>query len=131
MPLPRALEALCASFGQPSGLRVDLSCPPDLPPIPALQAMVAYRLVQEGLHNAARHARATSLWINLDYAEGKLTVSLEDDGQGFDPARATSGMGLQGIRDRFLLLGGTFEIESAPGRGTRLSGSVPVAPSMR
>jgi signal transduction histidine kinase len=52
---------------------------------------------------------------------------LEDDGQGFDPEqRSGYGIGLQGLRERFLALGGNFEVESAPGKGTRLYGSLPI-----
>ena len=54
--------------------------------------------------------------------------SLEDDGQGFDPdQRSSYGIGLQGLRERFLALGGNFDIESAPGKGTRIFGSLPIA----
>ncbi len=127
-PLRESLETLCSSFAQDTGLHVDLSCQEALPPIEEAQAVAIYRLVQEGLHNALKHARATRLWISLDFAEGEVAVSIEDDGQGFEPGQARNGMGLQGIRDRFLLLGGTFEVETAPGEGTRLYGSLPVAP---
>jgi len=127
-PLRESLEALCSSFAQDTGLHVDLSCQEALPLIAEAQAVAIYRLVQEALHNTLKHARATRLWISLDFAEGEVAVSVEDDGQGFEPGRTRGGMGLQGIRDRFLLLGGTFEVETAPGQGTRLYGSLPVAP---
>lgn len=127
-PLRESLEALCSSFAQDTGLHVDLSCQEALPPIAEAQAVAIYRLVQEALHNALKHARATRLWISLDFANGEVAVSVEDDGQGFEREHAWSGMGLQGIRDRFLLLGGTFEVETAPGEGTRVYGSLPVAP---
>jgi signal transduction histidine kinase len=53
---------------------------------------------------------------------------MEDDGRGCDPAQAVGyGMGLQGIHDRFVMLGGSFDIEAAPGKGTRLYGSLPLA----
>jgi len=127
-PLRESLEALCSSFAQDTGLHVDLSCQEALPLIAEAQAVAIYRLVQEALHNALKHARATRLWVSLDFAEGEVAVSVEDDGQGFEREHAWDGMGLQGIRDRFLLLGGTFDVETAPGEGTRLFGSLPVAP---
>ncbi|HEX2988471.1 MAG TPA: PAS domain-containing sensor histidine kinase [Chloroflexota bacterium] len=128
LPLAKVLEELCSSIAQSSRLSVDFSSEPDVPAVPEIQAMAFYRCVQEGLNNVVRHAKATSVWVNLDCVDGELSVSLEDDGQGFEPDYEQKlGLGLQGIRDRFLMLGGTFSIESKPGCGTRLFGSVPLA----
>ncbi len=126
MPLAKAVNSLCGLFVQRSGLAVHYSTDPDLPPIPTMQAIVLYRLVQEGLNNIVRHAGAHEVWINLDYADGEVALSIEDDGNGFDPSAVAQGMGLQGIRDRFLTLNGVLDIESAPGKGTRLYGSLPL-----
>jgi PAS domain S-box-containing protein len=127
MSLASLLEALCSSFALSSGLRVDFSSQKALPPIPDVQATAFYRLVQEGLHNTVKHAGATSVWVNLDYVDGEISVSMEDDGRGCDPAQAVGyGMGLQGIHDRFVMLDGSFDIEAAPGKGTRLYGSLPL-----
>jgi PAS domain S-box-containing protein len=127
VPLSRVLESLCSSFALSTGLRIDFSSQEELPPIPDVQATALYRLVQEGLNNAVRHAQADSVWVNLDYADGEINLSMEDDGQGFNPSQdAGQGMGLQGIRQRFLMLNGSFDIESAPGIGTRLYGSLPL-----
>ena len=127
VPLSKVLESLCSSFALSTGLRVDFSSQEELPPIPDVQATALYRLVQEGLNNAVRHAQAASVWVNLDYADGEINLSMEDDGQGFNPSQvAGQGMGLQGIRERFLMLNGSFDIESAPGIGTRLYGSLPL-----
>jgi two-component system sensor histidine kinase UhpB len=127
VPLSKVLESLCSSFALSTGLRVDFSSQDSLPPIPDVQATALYRLVQEGLNNAVKHARAASVWVSLDYADGEISLSMEDDGQGFSPGQdAGQGMGLQGIRERFLMLNGSFDIESAPGKGTRLYGSLPL-----
>ena len=118
LPLAKVLEDLCASIAQSSRLSVDFSSEPELPVVPEIQAMAFYRCVQEGLNNVARHAKATSVWVNVDCVDGELSVSLEDDGQGFEPDYEQKlGLGLQGIRDRFLMLGGSFSIESSPGCG--------------
>ena len=127
VPLPKALESLCSSFGPHAGLHIDYSRDKDLPPIPNLQAIALYRLVQEGLNNSIKYAKATAVWINLDYADGEVSLSIEDDGQGFDLKRVGEGMGLQGLRERFRLLNGNLEIESAPNVGTRLYGYLPLA----
>jgi signal transduction histidine kinase len=89
-------------------------------------ATTIYRLIQEGLANAVKHASASSAWVNLDASEKEITVSLEDNGQGYDVKTARAGMGLDGIRERFEMLNGSFEIESSPGKGTHLWGSLPV-----
>ena len=98
-----------------------------LPPIPPLQATVLYRLVQEGLNNVVKYARATSVWINLDYIDGEVGLSLEDNGRGFDLNAIENGMGLRGLEERFRLLNGRFEIETTPGEGTRLYSFLPLA----
>jgi PAS domain S-box-containing protein len=126
--LTKTLEALCSSMALSTGLRVIFSSQDQLPLIPNSQATALYRLLQEGTNNAVKHAKATSVWINLDYMDGEVNISLEDDGQGFDPdQRSSYGIGLEGLRERFLALGGNFDIESAPGKGTRLFGSLPIA----
>jgi signal transduction histidine kinase len=127
VPLSKVIESLCSSFALSTGLRVDFSSQEELPPIPDAQATALYRLVQEGLNNAVKHAQAASVWVNLDYAEGEISLSMEDDGQGFNPSQdAGQGMGLQGLRERFLMLNGSFDIESAPDKGTHLYGSLPL-----
>jgi PAS domain S-box-containing protein len=126
-PLPKVLEGLCSTVALSTGLRVVLSGQEQLPPIPNLQATVLYRLVQEGMNNVVKHAQATSVWVNLEFVNDEISISLEDDGQGFDPSwRSQAGMGLQGIRERFFMLSGNFDVESAPGKGTRLYGSLPL-----
>jgi signal transduction histidine kinase len=149
--LDQALEALCAVFAlqdqgrtlylseqerpgprlyQPAdkvGLNIDFSCVSPLPVIPDFQALAVYRFVQEALTNVARHACAASVWVNLDYESGELTISVEDDGMGFDSRSCPRGMGLQGICERFEMLNGSIEIDSSPGRGTRISGTLPLA----
>lgn len=126
LPLAQALESFCRTFEQQTGLHVDFNSE-TLPPIPDLQATALYRLVQEGLNNAVKHACATSVWVNLDCSDGEVSLSVEDNGQGFNPKIIDRNMGLMGIRDRFLMLNGSFDIESAPGKGTQLSGSLPLA----
>jgi PAS domain S-box-containing protein len=123
--LPKVLSAFCASFESSTGLNVDFNCQEEIPEIPDLPAIAVYRFVQEGLSNTARHAWASRAWVSLDYTDGDLNISLEDDGKGFDPARVLKGMGLPGIRERFQMLNGSIEVESAPGKGTRLSGTLP------
>ncbi|MEJ2599071.1 MAG: histidine kinase [Anaerolineales bacterium] len=127
VPLSKALESLCSSFSQFSNIHIDYSSDKDLPPIPGPQSTALYRLVQEGLNNAVKHAVASSIWINLDYVDGEVSISLEDNGRGFSETNNHNGMGLMGLQERFRLLNGGLEIESAPGKGTRLYGYLPMA----
>jgi PAS domain S-box-containing protein len=125
--LAKTLEAYCSSLSLSTGLRIFFSSQDQLPLIPNAQATALYRLLQEGMNNAVKHSKSSSVWINLEYVDGEVNVSLEDDGQGFDPEqRSTYGIGLQGLRERFQALGGNFDVESAPGKGTRLYGSLPI-----
>jgi signal transduction histidine kinase len=85
-----------------------------------------YRLVQEALHNAVRHAAAKHIRLVLHQAQQKITVTVSDDGRGFDPSR-NRGMGLLGMEERVKRLGGAFAIESNPGAGTTLRFELPVS----
>jgi len=124
----KVLEELCSSLALSTGLRAVFSSQEQLPPMSNTQATALYRLVQEGMNNAAKHAKATSVWINLEYVDGEIIISFEDDGQGFEPSpRVNYGIGLEGLQERFGMLNGNFEVESAPGKGTRLYGSLPTS----
>lgn len=93
---------------------------------------VCYRVVQEALNNAARHADAASVSISLEQSENEMKVHIEDDGRGFDVAAAQArvregaSMGLLGMQERVQLAGGSFHIESAPASGTRIDAVIPV-----
>lgn len=128
--LPRVLAAFCASFADSSDISIDFNSEESLPDIPELTATAVYRFVQEGLTNVVRHARSARAWVSLDCVDGELSVSLEDDGIGFDPKDTAEGIGLSGLRDRFQMLNGTMDVESFPGKGTRLSGSLPIEPEL-
>lgn len=80
----------------------------------------AYRIVQESLTNAARHAGATRVRLEVQRRDGWMEIQIEDDGAGFDVESALAkNRGLGGMRERVQLVGGTFQIESEPGKGTR------------
>jgi signal transduction histidine kinase len=84
-----------------------------------------YRIVQEALHNGVQHAEAHRIVVTVKQEAQRLRVTIEDDGKGFDPSR-TKGMGLLGIEERVSHLGGTFAVESQPGRGATLRVSLPL-----
>lgn len=93
---------------------------------PALETTI-YRVVQEALTNAARHAGASAIEVELAEADGQVIASVSDDGHGFDVGAAPAGgLGLGGMRERAELIGGELTIDSALGRGTEVVLRVPV-----
>jgi signal transduction histidine kinase len=89
-----------------------------------------YRLVQEALTNVAKHARASRVRVSVQETEGEIRVEVHDDGAGFDPDAVDRGFGLDGMRERVGLAGGTLRIESGDG-GTLLSANLPARHSHR
>ena len=93
---------------------------------------VLYRAVQEALTNAARHAQASRVRIQLERKESTVAAFIEDDGQGFDREGVAGheaserGVGLLGMRERVASLEGRLRVQSRPGQGTRLSLEIPL-----
>jgi len=89
-------------------------------------AVMVFRAIQELLGNAARHSQATLLKINVDLTDDLVRVSVDDNGKGFDiDSVQEQSLGLKLIRERTEMLGGTFEVDSAAGKGTRVMFSLP------
>jgi PAS domain S-box-containing protein len=86
-----------------------------------------YRLAQEAFQNVLRHAQAKQIWIRIEYSSASVFLTIQDDGIGFDLSSASQGpgMGLHGMRERVYLLGGRFDLVSAPGAGTTIHVEVP------
>jgi signal transduction histidine kinase len=97
--------------------------------LPREVELAAYRIVQEAITNVGKHAHATRCDVHLTQLEDRLLIEVEDDGIGFveDLQRPiiARGLGLISVRERATRLGGTFNILSAPGQGTRLIVSLP------
>jgi len=93
---------------------------------PYLEVML-FRAIQELLGNAARHSQASLVKVVLDLGEDRIRVSVDDNGKGFDPDSVQQGnsLGLKLIRERTEMLGGSFEVDSAVGKGTRILFAVP------
>ncbi|HSC27912.1 MAG TPA: ATP-binding protein, partial [Vicinamibacterales bacterium] len=100
--------------------------------LPPASETALFRAVQEAIVNIARHSGAESVLIQGDVDRGTLTIEVEDDGRGFQPDLISSdpatlrGVGLLGMRERMEILGGTIDVESEPGAGTRVVLKVPV-----
>jgi signal transduction histidine kinase len=115
-----ALERLTTLTAERSGLDIQLNVRSPLKLSPD-QETALYRVVQEALTNVIKHAGAHSVSIIVMPSGDAVRAVIEDDGAGFDPDRVRQGaLGLVGIRERVALLGGRFEVESAPGEGTTL-----------
>jgi signal transduction histidine kinase len=124
--LVAALEKQAAAVQARHGLhvRLEVQGEPDLSQ-PAKEAL--YRVAQEALHNAAKHARARTLDVALELGDQEVCLTVADDGRGFDPCGEFPGhLGLQSMRERAAALGGTLDIQSKPGRGTTLSAHIPL-----
>jgi signal transduction histidine kinase len=100
-----------------------------LPRYPQETEAGVYFCVLEALQNVVKHAGASMATVNISQADGRLFFSVADDGHGMDLATVRSGSGLQNMRDRIEVLGGDLHVESSPGAGTRVVGSIPVADS--
>lgn len=83
-------------------------------------AVTLLRIVQEALHNVARHAEATEVGVALNVSVESVTLRVEDDGRGFDPQAPVEGVGLRGMRERVALLGGQMSLRAASGEGVAL-----------
>jgi len=128
LDFPEAAAWLVESMGLRDKLLVemgDLETPQSLP---AAIKTILYRTLQEGLSNVLRHSGASRVAIQTPTSRDGVSLVLEDDGRGFDPAAlpaAGNGIGLANMRRRVTSLGGKFELVTAPGRGVRLAVFVP------
>ncbi|NNN31206.1 sensor histidine kinase [Streptomyces sp. S3(2020)] len=121
--LPDALRRLAARHA------ATLEVTGPVRPSPAGAEVVALRSCQEALSNARKHAGSSAtVGIALAYAEETLTVSVRDDGHGFDPSSVTGGYGLAGLRARAAEAGGTARVDSTPDAGTTVTVRLPVPP---
>ncbi len=128
MGLASALEWLVDDFSRHSGIPCRLELPEDKIPLDDERATALFRIVQESLTNVARHAKAGRVDIVLAEHGPDYLLEVRDDGRGFEPGQSwRNAFGLLGMRERGTMLGGELTLDSAPGKGTRISVRVPVA----
>jgi signal transduction histidine kinase len=114
------------------GIKVQCEFPDTVPPLAPEARTALYRVVQEALTNIERHAMAETVLIACTVTDRDIAIEIEDDGAGFDPATMTEprdtgqGLGLLGMRERMMLLGGQWTVDSEPGKGTRIEVKIPV-----
>jgi signal transduction histidine kinase len=124
--LAAAVERLAETFREQSGLTVDLETQVGSERLTSEAETTLYRVIQEGLTNIVKHARATRVSILLQRKDTTVVAVVEDDGAGFDPSTTREdALGLAGMRERVSLAGGRLQVESTPGSGTTLVAEVP------
>jgi signal transduction histidine kinase len=138
LDLPLAIQGYVEEVRGNFGLDVRLELGGDgddrFEAVPEEARVSIFRVLQEGLMNVERHAAASRVEVELRADAGEMVLEVKDDGRGFDcPARLSSlvlegRFGLAGAQERVSLLGGALEVESRPGRGTRLTARIPIHP---
>lgn len=131
--LPSAIDWYLRGFGKRYGVRVEMLHEGMDARLATETEAAAYRIVQEALTNVAKHAKASSCRVYVQRLPNSLLLTIEDDGVGFDPGAVNrpgqgGGLGLIGIRERVAELRGSMRLESAPGKGTRVTVEMPARP---
>jgi two-component system, NarL family, sensor histidine kinase UhpB len=124
--LVNALIALCSRVDAHGGPRIRRRFQAKLPQLSPDVELVIYRVVQESLTNAVRHADATSVTVSLEAGGDAVTASVADDGKGMPSPPPADTAGITGMRERALLVGGQLSIASTPGGGTDVRLVVPL-----
>lgn len=124
--LVAALQSLCSACTERGDAACRLIVAGDPDALGEAMDTAVYRIVQEALSNAMRHARAAHIEVRLACG-GAVEVVIDDDGCGFEPTTRTHGLGLLGSTERAAALGGTLTVDSAPGAGTRVCVRLPRA----
>lgn len=131
--LAAGLSSLCREFATQQGIQVDFThdgLPRSIHPEAAL---ALFRIAQEGLRNLKKHSGATRASVHLGKSGDQLHVLVTDEGVGFDVKKLKDrlGLGIRSMEERTALLGGRFEIDSQPGKGTKIKAWVPAKPRLR
>jgi two-component system sensor histidine kinase UhpB len=117
-----ALRQQVRDFTERTGIHADFQRRGPVPPLSDDQQLVIYRVTQESLSNVAQHAHANSVEVELSFV-GRTVLRIADDGRGVNggaagAAHRNGGLGLSGMRERALLVGGTLDVRSSRGQGT-------------
>jgi signal transduction histidine kinase len=125
--LATALNWQAVEFQRRSGVRCNVTLSGAAPALDRERAMAAFRIFQELLTNVARHAAATRVEVRVEPDEDSFVLTLEDNGRGIEEAAVHSprSLGLMGIRERALPFGGAVQISGVPGKGTRVTVTIP------
>jgi two-component system sensor histidine kinase UhpB len=122
-----ALRAQVRDFGERTGIEAAFRASGDIPPLTSDQQLVIYRVTQESLSNVAQHAHAKHVNVELSFV-GRTILRVSDDGRGVDASgngngevKSSGGLGMNGMQERALLIGGRLDVHSTEGRGTTVT----------
>ncbi|MDC8001227.1 histidine kinase [Aequorivita todarodis] len=119
--LLKSLQVELDRFNRLDYLNASLKISGDIVPLSSASEIIVFRILQEFLSNVIKHAKASKLFVHLDYKEKTLEITAEDDGVGFDTSYKTDSSGMETMHSRAALLNAEFSIISEIGKGTRLS----------
>jgi len=127
-----ALQSFLKGFMEDTGVRVSLKVFAGIEETSGTLRTMLYRVAQEALTNVSRHAKATQVKVSIESLDGAIHMVITDNGQGFDVAgksntKKHNRLGLLGMRERVEMVGGTFDVESAPGQATTVRVVIPAA----
>jgi PAS domain S-box-containing protein len=127
-----ALKTFVKHFSAETGIRVNLSALAAIEDVDDDKRTVLYRVAQEALTNVARHAQASSVELGLQKLEDVICMTIQDNGKGFrqeqvSPGKKGERLGLLGMRERLEMVGGSFTLSSAPGKGATVLAQIPLA----
>ena len=126
-----ALHSYMKNFRAQAGVRASLSAPAAVEKVSGDKRTVLYRVAQEALTNVARHAHATHAEVKFAILDGAIAMRIRDNGKGFQPERVAHAkrarrLGLLGMRERLEMVGGDFNLTSAPCKGTTVRAEIPL-----
>ncbi len=123
------LKVFCEEYGKACSIHIDVKVP-DAAQLPEETSLCLFRVLQESLHNIAKHSAATSASVVLEIEPGLTRLVISDNGRGFvqEMARQKEGLGFTSMRERVLCIGGQLKIHSTPGTGTQVRVTIPMAP---
>jgi signal transduction histidine kinase len=125
--LAGSLRRYALLAGKAHGVKICFAAA-DIPPLGVSREAALYRIAQEALHNALRHSGAAEVRMSVFAGTRQVTLEIGDDGKGFVPELAAGGLGLVSMTERAAAAGASLDITSAPGQGTNVRVTLPVAP---
>jgi PAS domain S-box-containing protein len=135
--LAAACQSFCADVQSRTNLQFQCELTPTDRRLPPEVELQLFRILQEAINNVEKHAHAKTIRLQLQFAGNSIVMIIEDDGQGFDlqavkpEKKSRHGFGLTNMRERVLFLDGNYDLQSSPGRGTKIEVRVPLKPAER
>lgn len=125
--LKTTLQNHCREYSIRTGLPVTLEIDEKFPELSDIYSITLYRFLQETLTNVLKHSQANHVWVELTLDEAEIAMTVQDNGKGFlmDEKATAKGIGLTGMRERLMLVGGTLIVTTAHGKGTIISARLP------